>query len=339
MVEPHDCADGAEPLHIAGLNLYSLWDCGSQQWVQWIGTGQCLQVHGNGSVFEGGPFDLFLEGVDVFLVSRSSPEDDRFIHCLSGAFEYDLQLRRRTRGASPEWGLVRNADPSIGVCFWMDEFRARIEPVAIQLQGTDTAFEGEWYRRPCGVFHDDLQAVLTYTCALPWVLGSLNKTFDGDYICRGIKRWRNMFEKLGLSPNHFTESKKSDLQPRWDSEQQRYTTNDNCSGSPNEFAVTLPGLIALLIHFDKHKKYLTSLGTDGDFDNSGRAAKLSAVLIGHSALVGEWNFGVQPDGQGERLYFQGLNLDWEKLADSEKNLRVRSGQRFVGSVRVKRLFI
>ena len=66
MAEPHDCADGAEPLHIAGQNLYSLWDCGSQQWIQWVGTGQCLEVYGNGAVFEGGPFDLYLEGVMPF---------------------------------------------------------------------------------------------------------------------------------------------------------------------------------------------------------------------------------------------------------------------------------
>ena len=62
MEEPHDIADGEEPLHISGKNLYALWDCGSQQWIQWIGTGQCIEVYGNGVVFEGGPFELYLEG-------------------------------------------------------------------------------------------------------------------------------------------------------------------------------------------------------------------------------------------------------------------------------------
>ena len=193
MEEPHDSADGEEPLHISGKNLYALWDCGSQQWIQWIGTGQCIEVYGNGAVFEGGPFELYLEGGDAFLVSRSSPEDDSLIHFLSGEFEYDLVLGRGTANAAREWGLVRNADPASGICVWMPDLDAQVEPVAFKLQDADLRFEGEWYRRPAGVYYGDLNVVLTYTCALPWVLGSLAAAYDSDYICRGTKRWRCMF--------------------------------------------------------------------------------------------------------------------------------------------------
>ena len=183
MGEPHHRADGEHPLHIAGKNLYSLWDCGTYQWVQWVGTGQCLEVFGNGARFAGGPFDLYLEEDAPFLVSREWPDDDRFIHSLSGAFEYDLDLRPLSATAAPEWCLVRTADPASGICSTMADLCDRVEPLAIRLRDGDLAFDSEWFYRPAGVYYGDMNIVLTYTCALPWVLQMLVDGFKSDFIC------------------------------------------------------------------------------------------------------------------------------------------------------------
>lgn len=70
--------------------------------------------------------------------------------------------------------------------------------------------------------------------------------------------------------------------------------------------------------------------TDSAAEGRSLAAKLLLLVLRHSALTGEWDFGVQPDGGGERLYFRDSILDFERLVESEKELMIRKGQRFFG---------